>query len=120
VVRLTTTPFDDGDPAWQPDTDDDDDGVPDFGDNCVKDANPGQCDSDGDGYGNRCDGDLNNNGFTNAQDYILFRAQLSEPSVAPTYNQADFNCNGFVNAQDYILFRSRLGVPSGPSGVAPP
>ena len=98
-----------------PDTDSD--GVSDSADNCTLVANPEQCDSDGDGYGNRCDGDLNNNTFTNSQDYILFRAQLGQPSVAPTRNQADLNCNGFVNAQDYVLFRSLLGAPPGPSAL---
>ncbi|MEO8444205.1 MAG: dockerin type I domain-containing protein [Gammaproteobacteria bacterium] len=82
-------------------------------------ANPTQCDSDGDGYGNHCDGDFNNNGATNSQDYLLFRQQLGQPSVAPNYNQADLNCNGVVNGQDYLLFRARLGVPSGPSGLVP-
>jgi hypothetical protein len=101
-----------------PDTDSD--GVSDSADNCTLVANPAQCDSDGDGYGNHCDGDLNNSGFTNSQDYVLFRSQLGAPSVGPTYNQADLNCNGFVNSQDYVLFRSRLGIPSGPSGVVPP
>jgi hypothetical protein len=78
--------------------DSDGDGVDNHFDNCSSLSNPSQCDSDGDGYGNRCDGDLNNNGFTNAQDTTLFRQQLGLPSVAPAYNQADLNCNGFVNA----------------------
>jgi hypothetical protein len=99
--------------------DSDGDGVPDDSDNCTLAANASQCDSDGDGFGNRCDGDLNNNNFTNAQDTTLFRAQLGKPSVAPTYNQADLNCNGFVNAQDTTLFRSRLGAPPGPAGPLP-
>ena len=103
--------------SFPPDTDGD--GVPDPSDNCTLVSNPTQCDSDADGYGNHCDGDLNNNTFTNSQDYILFRAQLGLPSVAPIYNQADLNCNGFVNSQDYILFRQRLGQPSGPSGLHP-
>jgi len=105
--------------AFEVQADTDGDGVPDSADNCMLVPNPGQCDSDGDNFGNHCDGDLNNNTFTNAQDYILFRALLGEPSAAPTYNQADLNCNSFVNAQDYILFRQRLGVPSGPSGLMP-
>ncbi|MEO8224209.1 MAG: thrombospondin type 3 repeat-containing protein, partial [Gammaproteobacteria bacterium] len=46
--------------------DTDGDGVADVLDNCTLVANPTQCDSDGDGYGNACDGDLNNNSFTNA------------------------------------------------------
>lgn len=47
-------------------------GVPNPSDNCTLVANASQCDSDSDGYGNHCDGDLNNNTFTNAQDYIFF------------------------------------------------
>jgi len=95
------------------------DGVPDATDNCTLVANPNQCDSDSDGYGNRCDGDMNNNGSTNAQDTVLFRQQLGQPSVGPTYNEADLNCNGAVNAQDTTLFRQRLGSPPGPSGLQP-
>ncbi|MEO7386548.1 MAG: choice-of-anchor R domain-containing protein [Gammaproteobacteria bacterium] len=91
-------------------------------DNCRTRANntgPGaQCDSDDDGYGNRCDGDLNNNGATNAQDTILYRQLLGQPSVGPVYNKADINCNGAVNAQDTALYRQLLGVPPGP-GAAP-
>ncbi len=100
-----------------PDTDGD--GVPDNLDNCTLVANPSQCDSDGDGYGNRCDGDFNNNGFTNAQDTTLFRQQLGQPSVGPTYNQADLNCNGFVNAQDTTILRTLIGQPPGPSALHP-
>jgi len=102
-----------------PPSDTDGDGVADPVDNCTFRANPSQCDSDGDGHGNHCDGDLNNNGFTNAQDTTLFRQQLGQPSVAPTYNYADLNCNGFVNAQDTTLFRSLLGSPPGPAGDTP-
>ncbi len=102
--------------SWAADTDGD--GIQDGFDNCIAVANPAQCDSDGDGYGNACDGDLNNNGTTNAQDTALFRAQLGQPSLSPAYNAADFNCNGAVNAQDAGLFRQRVGLPPGPSGLA--
>ena len=95
------------------------DGVVDLVDNCRTVANPGQCDSDGDGYGNRCDGDLNNGGFTNAQDTTLFRGQLGQPSLSPGFNKADLNCNGAVNAQDTALYRQLLGSPPGPSGLHP-
>ncbi len=98
-----------------PDTDED--GVPDNADNCTLLVNPAQCDSDGDGYGNRCDADMNNNGSTNAQDTALFRQQLGKPSVGPAFNTADLNCNGAVNAQDTALFRQLLGSPPGPSGL---
>jgi uncharacterized repeat protein (TIGR01451 family) len=103
--------------------DSDSDGVADAFDNCQTLVNNvgagGQCDSDGDGFGNHCDGDLNNNGFTNAFDTPLYRAQIGQPSVAPIYNAADINCNGFVNAFDTPLFRSLFGSPPGPSGLHP-
>ncbi|MBN8280932.1 MAG: DUF11 domain-containing protein, partial [Gammaproteobacteria bacterium] len=99
--------------------DGDGDTVPTVYDNCTTLSNTSQCDSDSDGYGNRCDGDLNNNAFTNAQDVTLFRQQLGLPSAPPIYNEADINCNGFVNAQDVTIFRTLLGVPSGPSAIAP-
>ncbi len=99
--------------------DPDGDGLVGVLDNCTLIANPNQCDSDGDGYGNHCDGDLTNNGFTNAQDNVVVRGQLGKPSVAPTFNKADLNCNGFVNAQDTVLFRKLLGKPPGPSGLRP-
>jgi hypothetical protein len=97
--------------------DTDGDEIPDPVDNCTLASNTTQCDSDGDGYGNRCDGDLNNNGSTNAQDTTLFRQQLGQPSLSPSYNKADLNCSGAVNAQDTTLFRQRLGSPPGPSGL---
>jgi hypothetical protein len=102
--------------------DTDADGAPNIADNCrLVPNNTGaaaQCDSDGDGFGNRCDGDLNNNNSTNAFDTPLYRAQLGKPSVAPTYNIADLNCNGSVNAFDTPVFRSLLGSPPGP-GAGP-
>ena len=101
-----------------PTTDTDDDGVMDFVDNCTLVPNVGQVDSDADGYGNWCDGDLNGDGITNSQDYVLFRAQLSQPSEPPVFTPADFNSNGYVNSQDFVIFRGLLlGKPPGPSGV---
>ncbi|MEO7385352.1 MAG: dockerin type I domain-containing protein [Gammaproteobacteria bacterium] len=103
--------------VFAPSVDTDSDGVVDALDNCRTLPNATQVDSDGDGFGNRCDGDLNNNNSTNAQDTTLYRQQLGQPSVAPTYNKADINANGSVNAQDTTLFRQLLAAPPGPSGV---
>ncbi|MDH5276928.1 MAG: thrombospondin type 3 repeat-containing protein [Gammaproteobacteria bacterium] len=103
--------------VFAPQVDTDGDGVIDALDNCRLVSNATQVDSNGDGYGNRCDGDLNNNGSTNAQDTTLYRQQLGQPSVAPTYNAADINASGAVNAQDTTLFRQLLGSAPGQSGI---
>lgn len=109
--------------AWHtipaPAADTDGDGIDDPGDNCTNVSNPNQTDSDGDGFGNRCDGDLNNNGVTNSQDYLLFRAEIAQPSLPPTYNAGDFDANGAVNSQDYLLLRQMISYPPGPSGLVP-
>jgi len=99
--------------------DSDDDGIPDYADNCTMLHNPTQVDSDGDGYGNRCDGDFNGNGVTNAQDVAMFRQQLGQPSVGPVYSPYDINANGTINSQDYVLMRQLLGSPAGPAGPMP-
>lgn len=93
------------------------DGITDALDNCQLAHNPEQVDSDADGYGNACDGDLNGDGATTSQDNVLFRARLGQPSDAPVYSPADLNANGSVNAQDFVLFRRLLGSPPGPSGI---
>ena len=94
------------------DLDTDSDGVADTIDNCILAANPNQKDTDGDGYGNMCDGDLNNNGYTNAQDYVLFRN-----SIGTTNLVADISGNGYVNAQDVVLFKKLIGTKPGPSAL---
>jgi uncharacterized repeat protein (TIGR03806 family) len=92
----------------------DNDQADDASDNCINAANTDQYDGDGDGYGSRCDGDLNNNGATNAQDYGIFRGNLGSSNAA-----ADLTGNGVVNAQDFAIFRTLLGSPPGPSGLVP-
>ncbi len=94
--------------------DTDGDGVPDDVDNCTLAANTDQFDGDGDGYGNRCDGDFNNDGFTNAQDSILLRQSIGTGDFV-----TDLNHDSFVNAQDVTIFRKLLGKPSGPSALRP-
>jgi uncharacterized repeat protein (TIGR03806 family) len=93
--------------------DSDGDGVPDSLDNCTLAPNPDQFDADGDGYGNRCDGDLNNNGVVNAQDTTLFRNRLGTSDPV-----ADLNHNGTVNAQDTTIFRGLIGKLPGPAAAA--
>ncbi|NIP32795.1 PKD domain-containing protein, partial [Candidatus Saccharibacteria bacterium] len=59
-VALTTLFF--------PELDDDRDGIPNQDDNCPEVSNPNQEDSDGDGIGNACDSDDDNDGWDDAKE----------------------------------------------------
>ena len=90
------------------------DGIPDICDNCKKIPNERQRDTDGDGYGNFCDPDLNNDLVVNLIDFGMFR------SVYGTANpDADFDGNGTVDLVDFGIFRRFYGRPPGPSGLVP-
>jgi hypothetical protein len=91
--------------------DSDGDGVSDDFDNCINVFNPDQQDSDGDGYGNVCDGDLNNDGIVNFADLAIFRQKFGTHEA-----NADFDGNGVVEFADLAKFRNMFGKPPGPSG----
>ncbi len=107
--------------VWAADTDGD--GVDDAVDNCIEVPNgpatyPAgdpriQRDTDGDGYGNVCDADLNNDGTTNNLDVTLLRAAFGTPGP-----DADFNGDGAVNNLDVTIQRQYFGKPPGPAGTA--
>jgi len=108
-----------------PDTDGD--GVPDVVDNCTLLANADQRDTDGDGFGNICDPDLNNTCFVSVcdggfndpsclvpdTDMALFRSVFFTND-----DDADFNGDGVVNPLDLGILESFADSPPGPSGVA--
>jgi hypothetical protein len=91
------------------------DGVDDSHDNCTALANPDQLDSDTDGYGDRCDGDYDNDGVVDQSDYAFLQGLLSSQSFDP---KADHDGNGMVTAIDAALFLQIHGKPPGPSGMA--
>ena|SRR5258708_6551279 len=107
----------------------DNDGIPDSIDKCVLDSRnslPGQdCDTDGDGYGNVCDGDFDQNGVVNSVDFTkYFIPAYMNSKLAPTRGQ-DMDCNGSVNANDFTMyfipkFKGAMGgaIP-GPSQCTP-
>lgn len=94
--------------------DPDGDEVPSEVDNCTTVANPDQRDTDGDGYGNACDADLNNDGRVNFADLSIFRSRFGTSN-----RDADLDGNGVVNFSDLARFTSLFGRAPGPSGVAP-
>ena len=97
--------------AANEETDADRDGVPDSRDNCTSVVNPTQRDSDGDGYGDACDADLNNDGIVNSIDLAAVRTSFG--STSPT--RADLNGDGVVNALDLALIRRLFATRPGPS-----
>jgi hypothetical protein len=82
-------------------------------DNCTEWPNPGQGDADGDGFGNACDADLNQDGRVNFADVALFRGRFGTSDPA-----ADFDGSGLVNFADLARLRVLFGRPPGPSGLA--
>ena len=94
--------------------DEDGDGIADALDNCRAVSNPRQEDFDGDGYGNACDADFDNNGIVNALDLARFKAAFGTAD-----QRFDLDGNGFVNALDLAKFKALFGKPPGPSGLRP-
>ena len=91
------------------DLDSDGDGVADSVDNCREVANALQVDADADGFGNRCDPDLNSDGIVNVVDLGLLRARFFSADAV-----ADFNVDGAVNIVDLGILRSYFFLPPGP------
>ncbi len=87
-------------------------------DNCTATDNENQIDVDGDGYGNLCDGDFNDDGVVGGPDFNTFRACFQGvPTPAdPNCEESDMNGDGVVGMPDFNLFRQQYnqGAP-GPS-----
>ena len=129
-------------------TDRDGDGHPDLLDNCLKTPNPEQQDGNGDGFGDSCDADLDQDGVVDADDVARVRAcdgadltvempvleparfdgeDLGQPLPAPealaaalaaACRDADLDGNGLVDASDRALADGLLGQTPGPSALA--
>jgi hypothetical protein len=95
-------------PNCKPDTDGD--GVLDDVDNCTLVSNPDQRDTNGDGYGNACDADLNDDCDVNFTDKGSFDANMfgADPD-------ADLNGDGVVNITDIAILKKFLFTTPGPS-----
>jgi hypothetical protein len=102
--------------------DTDEDGLFDDEDNCITAANGpdaldrggnAQLDTDADGFGNLCDGDLNNSGQVDFLDLGRLKSQFF--SVDP---DSDLNGDGVVDFLDLGLMKTLFFRPPGPSGLA--
>ena len=98
-----------------PAPDADADGVPDDADNCTLAANVDQRDTNGDGYGNVCDADLDDNGAVNFLDVGLMKSVF----FATGDLDADLDGDGVVSFGDLGLLQAAIFGPPGPSGVLP-
>jgi hypothetical protein len=87
----------------------DQDGVADARDNCRELANADQRDTNGDGFGNACDPDLDDNGIVNRRDFLLLQSL-----VGPHGGVADLDGDGRVREGDFAVFQAFYGKPPGP------
>ncbi len=98
-------------------TDTDGDGVDDSVDNCILIYNPDQWDSNGDGHGNECDPDINNDCIVDDADADLVEYHWFDPPVFGPggYNpDADFNNDGLIDIYDYVYVNYYWHGPPGP------
>jgi VCBS repeat-containing protein len=91
--------------------DTDGDGILDNQDNCLDVANADQRDTNGDGYGNICDPDFNDDNIVGPYDLSAFKAAYG----STTSPDQDLNGDGVVGPYDLSSFKSFYGKPPGPS-----
>ncbi len=91
--------------------DGDADTIPDLLDNCSALANPAQRDTNGDGFGNACDPDLDDNGVVDFADLAL----LKQAFFAQGDLDEDFDGDGSVNFADLSIMKGFFFGPPGPA-----
>lgn len=84
-------------------------------DNCTARTNIAQIDTDGDGFGNVCDCDFDQNGGCGASDLAALRADYLE-AVPPADPDVDMWHDLAIGAADLNLFSPLFFGPPGPTG----
>jgi hypothetical protein len=101
--------------------DPDGDDVTSFCDNCLDAANRSQLDSDGDGIGNVCDCDFNDDGFCNSDDANLFLLDYQSGVDAAPQIGTDMSGDGVVDDADFALFEPLFAANApGEARIDPP
>jgi uncharacterized protein (TIGR03790 family) len=123
-----------GDPLMQaptfvlPASDADGDGVANPSDNCIYVANADQRDTNGDGYGNLCDADLDGDGVVETSWGVvsppsaqrdLEKIQLTAGGSGGYVADRDLDGDNDVDADDVSIAQQQLFFPPGPSGLNP-
>lgn len=90
--------------------DSDADTVGDVVDNCTLVVNPDQRDSNGEGFGNLCDADFDNNGVVN----FLDLGHMKSVFFSDTDEDVDMNGDGTVNFFDLGLLKGQFFKAPGP------
>jgi hypothetical protein len=102
----------------EPTSDADGDGVQYSQDNCSEVANSSQIDSDGDGFGNACDADYDNDGLVTGSDYEAFGDAFGSVQGGSAYRaEMDADFDGAIWDADFLMLDSYMWLEPGPSGL---
>jgi hypothetical protein len=94
------------------------DTVTDSGDDCLLAADPGQLDSNRDGYGNACDTDFDGDETVGARDWLILARAFDSAVGSPAYDpELDADGDGAIGPAELLLLGASFAGPPGPSGL---